>query len=427
MFYPISYICRKIDLMKFLPSIVFCCVLLHFSKTGFSQKPDSTITNKTRIQWEGFVRADAIFDTRQIVEAREGYLLLYPKNRSNDKSGEDLNAHGSFNQYAMTARIRSRLTGPMILGSSTTAIIEGDFTGASNSENNSFRLRHAYFKMKWEHVSVLAGQFWHPLDVPEMLPDVIALNTGAPFHSYSRQPQLRIDYSVKASNLVFAISSQRDYVNTGPQGSSSIYLRNSMIPNVHFQYQWRSEKLLAGAGFDYKQLTPRLVSDSGYKVTEHINSCAGIVFMKLSLSNVVVKAQAILGQNLNDHLMMGGYAVSSINPLNDHRTYTNLNYLSGWLGLSTKGKKVQGSIFAGYTKSLGSSDKVAGPVYARDPDIEYLFRVSPMLTWLAGNMAFNFETEWTVAAYGKADEYYKISQTEAFSDVRFSMVATYNF
>ncbi|MBK7211854.1 MAG: hypothetical protein IPH88_00855 [Bacteroidales bacterium] len=413
--------------MKFLPSLIICCLLFLFIRTGFSQKSDSISKNYPRLQWEGFVRADAVFDTRQVVEAREGYLLLYPKNRLNDKSGEDINAHGSFNQYAMTARLKSRLTGPKVLGAATTALIEGDFTGASNSENNSFRLRHAYFKMKWEHVSLLAGQFWHPLDVPEMLPDMAALNTGAPFHSYSRQPQLRVEYSISKSNLVFAISSQRDYVSAGPQGSSSVYLRNSMITNIHMQYQWRSGNLLAGAGFDFKQLTPRMVTDSGYKASEKINSYAGLAFMKLSLSKVVIKAQAILGQNLNDHLMMGGYAVSAINPLNDHRTYTNLSYLSGWLGLSSTGKKVQGSVFAGYTKSLGATEKIAGPVYARDPDIGYLFRVSPMLTWLAGNMAFNFETEWTVAAYGKSDEYYRISQTESFSNVRFSLVATYNF
>ncbi|MDO9254217.1 MAG: hypothetical protein Q7U54_01805 [Bacteroidales bacterium] len=102
---------------------------------------------KPTLTWSGFVKAEAMFDTRQIVEAREGYLLLYPKNILLDKNGEDINAHGSFNQYSMSARLTLKATGPDILGAKASAMVEGDFTGASNLENNSFRLRHAYLKL----------------------------------------------------------------------------------------------------------------------------------------------------------------------------------------------------------------------------------------------------------------------------------------
>jgi hypothetical protein len=186
---------------------------------AFAQET-STVVEKQILTWSGFVRTDAIFDTRQVVEAREGYLLLYPKKVVLDKNGEDINAHGSYNQYAMTARLAAKVTGPDVLNAKTMAYIEGDFTGASNSELNSFRLRHAYLKLKWEHSGFLAGQYWHPLNVPEMLPNVLALNTGAPFHPYNRQPQFRFDYKSGKLNTMLAISTQRDYTNTGPAGAS---------------------------------------------------------------------------------------------------------------------------------------------------------------------------------------------------------------
>jgi hypothetical protein len=111
--------------------------------TASSQDLKPVDPSKPTLTWSGFVKAEGMYDTRQVVEAREGYLLLYPKKVVLDKNGEDINAHGSFNQYAMTARLTAKVTGPDVLGAKASVLIEGDFTGASNSENNSFRLRHA--------------------------------------------------------------------------------------------------------------------------------------------------------------------------------------------------------------------------------------------------------------------------------------------
>ena len=79
-----------------------------------------------------------------------------------------------------------------------------------------------------------------------MIPSVLALNTGAPFHPFSRQPQIRIDAGKGKINTVFVIASQRDYVNTGPAGASSIYLRNSIVPNLHAQIQYIGKSVFAG-------------------------------------------------------------------------------------------------------------------------------------------------------------------------------------
>lgn len=412
--------------MKFI--LVTCFLLLINLFPANSQDIKPVINpEKPTLTWGGFVKAEALYDTRQIVEAREGYLLLYPKNVFLDKNGEDINAHGSFNQYAMTARLNVKATGPDILGAKTLALIEGDFTGASNLEINSFRLRHAYLKLKWSHASVLAGQYWHPINIPEMIPNVLSLNTGAPFHPFSRQPQIRVDVLKGKINTIFVIASQRDYMNSGPAGASTAYLRNSAIPNLHAQIQYISEQVFAGVGFDYKHIHPRLVTDSLYATNAAVNCLSYTAFVMAKTKPLVIKMQWIYGQGLNDHLLMGGYGITHVDPLTNQHEYAPLTYLSGWLNLQTTGKTWQGSLFAGYTKGMGANKIITGAVYARDADIAYVYRIAPMLSYINGKLLLSTEFEITTAAYGKTDSHYKVYDSSPVTNTRISFSAGYFF
>jgi hypothetical protein len=412
--------------MKFSLTAFFLLSLNLFSAFSQDVQPIANPVKPT-ITWSGFVKAEALYDTRQIVEAREGYLLLYPKNVLLDKNGKDVNAHGSFNQYAMSARLTLKATGPDIFHAKASALIEGDFTGASNLENNSFRLRHAYMKLKWAHASILAGQYWHPINIPEMLPNVLSLNTGAPFHPFSRQPQIRIDVSKGKINTMLAITAQRDYMNSGPAGASSVYLRNSAIPNLHTQVQYVADQVFAGIGFDYKHIHPRLVTDSLYATNAAVNCLSYTAFLMAKTKPLVVKMQWIYGQGLNDHLLMGGYGITHIDPLTNQHEYAPLTYLSGWLNLQTTGKTWQGSLFAGYTRGLGAKDAITGAVYARDADIAYVYRMAPMLSYITGKLILAFEFEMTTAAYGKKDSHYKVSDASPVTNTRISFSAGYFF
>jgi len=396
--------------------------------SAYSQDIKPTINpEKPTLTWSGFVKAEALFDTRQVVEAREGYLLLYPKNILADKNGEDINAKASFNQYAMSARLTLKATGPDVLGAKVSALVEGDFTGASNQENNSFRLRHAYLKLKWSHASILAGQYWHPINIPEMLPNVLSLNTGAPFHPFSRQPQIRIEASKGKINTMLAITSQRDNMNNGPAGASSVYLRNSAIPNLHLQVQYVASNLFGGVGFDYKHIHPRLVTDSLYATNASVNCLSYTAFVMAKTKPLTIKMQCIYGQGLNDHLLMGGYGITHIDPLTNQQEYAPLNYLSAWLNLHTTGKTWQGSLFAGYTKGMGANNEITGTIYARDANIAYVYRLAPMLSYINGKLLLAAEIEMTTAAYGKTDTYYKVYDASPVTNTRISVSAGYFF
>lgn len=384
-------------------------------------------TNPFKISLNGYVRADALFDTRQVVEAREGYLLFYPKKPLLDMEGNDINAHPSLNQYSMTTRLTAKITGPDLLGAKAFALIESDFTGASNSENNSFRLRHAYMSFQWATTRLMIGQYWHPLDVPEMLPAVLALNTGAPFHSFSRQPQIRVDQKVGSFNFVAVAASQRDYVNSGPDGNSPNYLRNSTLPNLHTQMQFKYNKTLAGVGLDFKKLTPRLKTDSMYKANESLNCFSYIAFFSTVINNFSFKTQYTLNRALNDHLMMGGYGVTDTDVLTDRRSYTPLSYHAVWVNLGYFKTRWQPSLFAGYTVNAGANKKITGPIYARDADINYVYRISPMLTFVQQKFSFCCELEYTVAAYGSNKADYKVDNCSEIGNLRIGLGAIYSF
>lgn len=403
---------------KFVLSILWLLPML-----CMSQDP----VNPYKFSLSGYVRADAIFDSRQAVEAREGYLMFYPKKPVYDKEGNDINAQPSFNQYAMTTRLTGKITGPDILGAKAFALIESDFTGASNAENNSLRLRHAYISLQWKTTRLMAGQYWHPQDIPEMIPNVLALNTGAPFHSFSRQPQVRIDQKLGNFNLVAVAASQRDYVNTGPGGNSPSYLRNSVIPNLHSQLQYKKEQLFLGASVDYKNLTPRLITDSAYISNESVICLSYSAFGSLKVKHLTLKTQYTLNRALNDHLMMGGFAVTGMDASTGRFQYMPLSYHSVWINMTYNMNKWQPSFFAGYTSNATDEAEITGAVYARDPDIDYVYRIAPMITFTERNFSFHCELEYTAAAY----EYDKTSlillkkyETALF---RVNLAAVYSF
>ena len=399
--------------------------------------------DKITFKFSGFVNSQAMFDTRQTLNSRETMMVYYPLGFKAGKDGSDLNARPNFDQLAMTTRLRATISGPTILGAKAIGVIESDFTGASNAENNSLRLRHAYIKLNWAKDELLIGQYWHPLDVPEMLPNMTSLNTGAPFHPFSRHIQVRYSHTFfDKLTLVGVAASQRDYANDGPDyadstktvANSSQFQRNAIIPDLDFQVQYKAGCLFLGAGADYKTLRPRLYTTKGYDNPDLIKSYAATVFANIMLKAVDIKFQAVWGQNMSDHQMIGGYADASYAPITREVTYTNINTGAAWLNIWTKREHFNFGVFAGYTKNLGSDASIVagGLKYGRGfdktmGDVAYIYRVSPMASYTYKNFKVTAEIEYTVAAYGLADANESIAKSTEYKNIRALLAAYYNF
>lgn len=354
------------------------------------------------ISWSGFIKTDAIYDSRQTVAFREGHFLLYPQNENPDVNGDDINAKANFNILAIQTRLQSKITGPDAFGAKTSGLIEAEFFGTTDADVNGFRLRHTFVKLDWANTTLLVGQTWHPMFVTEMFPGVVSFNTGAPFQPFSRNPQIRLTRSVGNLKLICAALSQRDFTSNGPDGFSSAYLRNSVLPNLHAQVQYADNGHLVGAGVDFKKLTPRLATAKKVITDQSVGSISAIGYAKLQLQPVTIKSEVVYGGNLADHLMLGGYAVKSTTTSTGAEAYTPLQVLAIWGEIAT-GTDIEVALFGGFTKNLGGDANISGSYFGRGVSIDKLIRLAPRIQWNSGKTRIATELEYTQAGYGAAN------------------------
>ena len=399
--------------------ILVCSSTIIFSQT---EKPAFGIT------FSGFLKTDIMFDSRQTVSAREGHFLLYPSPEVLDINDEDINAKPNFNILSIQSRLTGKITGPDAFGAKTSGQLEAEFFGTSDGDINGFRLRHAFIKMDWENTSLLVGQTWHPMFITDLVPGTVSFNTGAPFNPFSRNPQIRFSVSVDKFKFMVAAISQRDFQSNGPAGFSSSYLRNSVLPEMHAQVLFASGGHFAGLAFDYKKLTPLLKTTQNVSTDASVNTFGASAFFKLNLDPVTIKTQGVYGSNLADLMMLGGYAVKSIDTVSGIQEYTDLKSFSVWCDIST-GKEIEFGLFGGYSKSLGASDNIAGSYYGRGTDIENLFRVSPRVQFNSGKTRISTELEYTSAGYGTPDnmDKGKIKDIKSVANIRLLVAFFYFF
>lgn len=414
-------------------ALLFLTAAVAPSAAGQSEKPPSAFG----ITFSGFVKTDIFYDSRQTVNTREGHFLLYPKEPELDPDGRDLNAKASFNILSIQTRIGGRITGPDALGAKTSAYLEADFFGTSDTEVNGFRLRHAYLRLSWKRSDLMIGQFWHPMFITESFPDVVSHNTGAPFQPFNRSPQVRFVRAFGRTSVIATAMTQRDYVSNGPLGPSSVYLRNAVLPelNLKLQYAKANEaaktETIAGAGVDFLKLVPRLATASGFATDESVTSVAGMAYFKRKWQRWTFKAEGIYGGNLHHLTMQGGYAVRE-DPFMAYEvwSYSPTDGLSLWSEVQTNGAPWQAGLFAGYYRNYGARSALSpdpAQVFARDHNIADIYRLSPRVLYNVGRMRFALESELTGAGYGTPDAFGKVQSARHVTNLRLLFAAYYFF
>jgi hypothetical protein len=419
--------------------LIFALFLI-FNLSLFSQSETIKLNRSTGLQISGFARLDYIYDTRQTSEAVEGLFTFFPLNKQLDANGKDINAAPTTNFLSIVSRLGTRFYAPDILGAKSTAYIEFDFSGTSNT--NGVRLRQAYTNLAWKNSELLLGRTWHPFAIG-CIPNVVALNTGAPFWAFNRSDQIRFDYKSGSSLLSLFAVFQSDYCSLGPvpgTASSSLkssnYLRNALLPEFAAHIAYKTPMLQLGTIGSVKTIKPRLYTMSNYtdpagakyKTDEKLTTCAIQAYAQLRTTDWVLKAQATYTQNTTESLMIGGYAVSSIDPDTGHEKYTPTQYMNYWINVDY-GKKWQIGLFAGYLNSLGTLDNVTGAWYTRGQDIKYMYRISPHVFYNIKNCQFAAELEYTAAAFGKVqfDQKSKITDASKIANLRTNLMVCYYF
>jgi hypothetical protein len=435
-----SKICKKV--------IIGIILVGGWGLTAFSQVTDKKTENSSwGIKFSGFIRNDAMIDSRQTVNSCEGDIDLYPADLAKDVNGVDKNAASSFNMLPISSRLTGTVTGPDAFGAKATGILEGEFfaMGSGTTTNNTFALRHAYIKLDWARTQLAFGQYWHPLYNPDCAPGQLAFSGGMPFVPFNRSPQIRLTQKLNNQfSLILAAITERDFESIIPANTSGLAtfttagvtatdgMRNAVVPDLHAQLLYKTNAVLLGAALDGKSIRPALAVGTapGYVSTKRVNSLAFEVYGKATARDFIVKAEYVHGQNMTDLVMLGGYVAYGAVP---DITYKPTSLSSCWLDISGTGKKIVPGIFAGYTKNNGASDDGGIASYGRGISvngrgINDVLRVAPRVEFVSGKFKIGVELEVTKADYGTSTTAAKVTgDTDALTNVRGLLVTAFSF
>ncbi len=397
--------------------------------------PWSTNEIPIKIDISGYVKAEAIFDSRQNFTERDGQFLYFPLNRLPDVQGKDINARGEFDEYAIQTRIRFEGFGPDIGCMNGRSYIEADFFGTTDDTVDTFRLRHAYISLESEHFNFLGGQTWHPMYLPVEAPDTISFNTGTPIDPYARNPQFRLMYHDQKIDIFTAFVGWLGDRPFGPVGPSSVYFRNAIMPEVHVhgRLKWDDANSYIGAGFDVMRIVPRLATNLNYKEVNPFTSIAATVYSRLSYDDCIfLYSKFAYAQDAAIFDMIGGYGVHSVDPDTDRRTYTPLQTISFWSELIFEGT-IEPALFIGFVKNLGARKTIIPnignevTIYGIGTNINTVFRASPRIRWYIESFVVGLELEYTRATYGILNNYAKVENTMPVGNARFLFATYYIF
>jgi hypothetical protein len=382
----------------------------------------------------GFVSAEAIYDSRKTINAREGDVLLYPAAKQYDINGEDLNDRAELFMTSIHSRLNATVTGFQAFGAKGSAVVEGDFVGTSNDKSGLFRLRHAFVKLNWEKDELMIGKYWHPMFVTSCFPKVLNWGGAVPFNVLGRAPQFRYTRKLgeKGYALIAALS-EMDFKSPGPDGANVKYVQQAGIPELSAQVKYDFAKgFTLGATAGVKFLKPMVENPLGAKTDEMLSSVQMNAWMTVKSDKVVWNLHTIYGQNMYNFVMLGGYGVKNVKANGDYE-YTNITTQSIWSDLYTTTGDVRYGLFAGYTKNLGASDDLATNengfvgLFSRGSNIDYVYQFGPRAEWYSGKFMIGAQALYTAAAYGSTQVDGKVINSSEVGSARLMVHVKYTF
>ncbi|MBP1645885.1 MAG: hypothetical protein H6Q16_1460 [Bacteroidetes bacterium] len=373
----------------------------------------------------GFINAQYFFNTRKTYSSVDGLFSLYPLSPNYNAKGEDLNGVNNHYFSVSTTRIGTKFNFGEINGAKFKGLIEADFTGQAGGLANYLRFRHAYLQINWEKAQLIAGQYWNPMTVPQIMPSNKEMHNGAPFHPFSRIYQVRLDYKVFGNfNILSALSFQRDYATIGVDKIKDYNQQaRTFIPitNLHFQYV--SDNFFAGIGGEFKAIQPRetyTTNNQTLIMDEKMYNFSTSIYFKYLTKKHSIKSQAIIGDNLNDLTLIGGYYESAFDTVNNKFTYHPATTFSSWLEYTYKIGNFIPGVLMGYTKNLDINTKGYQNAYGLGMDIDNYIRISPRIDYeLKNNFSLSFCVEYQNVKFKDISK-----RVEA---LKYSLNCTYSF
>lgn len=388
-----------------------------------------------QLAWSGYVKAEALYDSRQVFGFREDQILFYPENKLFDARGVDINARGTFDTFAIQSRLNLAGFGPDVGCTQTGFFIEADFLGRTDITINEFALRQAFLTLHANGISFLAGQTWHPLCIPIDFPNCISFNQGIPMCPFALQPQFRFTFSNDTAELIISAISFIGDRPFGPSQRGARAIRDSLSPDFNILFKLKqSDNLEIIGDFDIMRILPRLVTNRNFRERNPFTAISGSVVTTVRTQNTTWYLRIMHAQDAAVFEMIGGYAVHTLNPFTDERTYAPLNTFAVSSEFIWEGDWEPG-LFLGYVKNMGASKTIIpnfGPdnessIFSLGPDIDHVYRISPRIRYYHTNFTIGIELEYTNAAYGTITTKGNVINATPVGNTRFLFATYYVF
>lgn len=367
--------------------VCFCALVFLAQALGGAPTAAAQDDEGPTLSFYGFVKSEYIYDSRQVAQVREGEFNLFPLPDSEESETDNLGFFAFFTRLGLVA------SGPEVLGAEASARIEADFFGATNDNVSTYRLRRAFVNLDWGTHEVLFGEEWSPLFTIPVFPPTVNTQAGAPFNPFARQNMVRLTLKPGNLRIIGALAQQRDAF----QEIGGLKLQQqAALPAAHFQVRYQPGGNLFGGGAYVKWIRPTLTSD-------RFRAGAVQAYAKVNTERFTFAAKGTFGNDLADHLMLGGFVSDTTAGGVD---FYPTQLFSGWADISTSGRPTTFGLFAGYQQQMGIGDDIGldrlsfnTRALSAGSSIEYLWRLAPRIVHNAGPVRLALEVEATSALY----------------------------
>jgi hypothetical protein len=179
------------------------------TKSGFVRWNELS-AGKSRFKLYGFLRLDAIYDDSRPSNTQVPAFIrsedpAAPAAVMSERNTDDFTIHPRLTRFGID------FAGPNVAllgGATTTGKLEIDFYNLPSSESrNAPRMRHAYLKLGWDELSLLAGQTSDVISplFPIVNPDFVMWGAG---NIGDRRPQLRAEFAPQVGKGKFIFQSE---------------------------------------------------------------------------------------------------------------------------------------------------------------------------------------------------------------------------
>lgn len=389
---------------------------------------DSIPVTKVTHKFGGRIDVMIFSDSYNHVATRNGLQYIAPVAPSLNSKGEDVNFQNRLRMSASPSRFNYQMTATNVMGANLKGMIEVDFMGNTDANQNLIRMRHVYIDMKWDRRSLLIGQTSHL-----SMPDEAACNTvtyggGYPFYPLNRPVQVQFHQKM-GENYTLALAAA---MFSGKTGDMQSY---AMIPDFQARITSSHAKGLSwGAFAGFKVIKPRTLTADESLAKETLTSFNAGAFARMVFpAGYAIKLYGIWGQELSSLSVMGGYAPLLSDAGKQDYGYTSIAGVSALADFESPVSKKgwQWGIFGGMQQNLGSADEInPAKVSVTYPGMDNFWRLAPRVFYhYQKSLSFGLEYMASGAKWAESmDENYKpIDTHDATLNHRITFLARYKF